>query len=57
MTTSPLPTEIEAKKAAARSWFEGLRERICAASERLEDQLPTAMPHAERPAGRFVRKP
>ena len=57
MTSSPLPADLEAKKATARAWFEALRERICAVFERLEDELPPQMPFADKPAGRFARKP
>ena len=41
---------------AARAWFEGLRDRLCAAFERIEDECD-AGPHAGLPAGRFARKP
>ena len=41
----------EDRKAAAESWFDDLRDRICAAFEALED----ALEGAERPAGRFQR--
>ena len=53
-TPSPLGDDIEARKDAARTWFESLRDRICAAFEKIEDDL--AGPHRDLPAGRFERK-
>src|SRR3982074_2153106 len=44
---------IEDRKARARAWFEALRDDICAAFEKLEDDAPASLyPGA---AGRFVR--
>jgi coproporphyrinogen III oxidase len=48
---------IETRKDRARVWFETLRDRIVAAFEGLEDALPAGAPLADRPAGRFERKP
>ena len=47
----------EARKARAHTWFETLRDDICAAFEALEAALPAHAPLAERAAGRFVRTP
>ena len=43
------------RKARARAWFEGLRDRICAAFEALEDAQASG-PFAGQPAGRFERR-
>jgi coproporphyrinogen III oxidase len=49
--------QIEARKTRARTWFEALRDDICAALEAVEDALPAGAPLAQNPAGRFVRTP
>jgi hypothetical protein len=46
---------IEDRKARAQRWFEALRDDICAAFERLEDDAPTSLYSGD--AGRFVRTP
>jgi coproporphyrinogen III oxidase len=48
---------IEQQKERAGDWFETLRDRIIAAFERLEDDLPAGAPLADRAAGRFARTP
>jgi coproporphyrinogen III oxidase len=48
-------SEIEARKARAKSWFEALRNDICAAFEELEDDAPASLYPAQ--AGRFGRTP
>ena len=49
-------TADEQQRGAARAWFEGLRDRICAAFERIEDDYAGAA-HNDVPAGRFERQP
>ena len=44
---------LEDRKAKARAWFEALRDDICAALEKVEDDAPSP----ENAAGRFVRTP
>jgi coproporphyrinogen III oxidase len=44
---------IEARKALAQNWFEALRDDICAALEKLEDDAPASL--YPGPAERFVR--
>ncbi|CCD90690.1 coproporphyrinogen III oxidase [Bradyrhizobium sp. ORS 375] len=46
---------IEDRKARARAWFENLRDQICAAFERLEDEAPAEL--FPRAPARFVRTP
>ena len=50
-------SQIEARKTRARTWFETLRDDVCAALEAVEDALPASAPLAQKPAGRFVRTP
>ncbi len=48
---------IETRKARARTWFENLRDEICAAFEALENALPASARHADHAPGQFVRTP
>src|SRR2546423_165199 len=48
---------IELNKASASAWFAELRDRIVAAFEAVEDDLPAGAEHHDRPAGRFVKTP
>jgi coproporphyrinogen III oxidase len=48
---------LETRKSRAESWFQSLRDNICAALETLEDQAAGPFfPEAQEP-GRFVRTP
>ena len=48
---------IEDRKAAAKTWFESLRDQITMALEAIEDALPQDAPLADRQPGRFKRTP
>lgn len=48
---------IDGNKAAARAWFERLRDDIVAALEKVEDDLPASAAGGKLTAGRFVRTP
>jgi coproporphyrinogen III oxidase len=50
-------SSVETCKARARTWFEALRDDICAALEALEEALPADAPFAGGSVGRFVRTP
>ena len=52
-----IPADPDARKAAARRWFEALRDDTCAAFEAIEDDLPADAPLSDKAAGRFVRTP
>ncbi|WP_207483364.1 oxygen-dependent coproporphyrinogen oxidase [Arenibaculum pallidiluteum] len=54
MTADRASTE-EDRKARASAWFAELRDRICAAFERIEDDL-SGGPHGPLAPGRFERK-
>jgi len=55
MTDPALSTTLDDHRQQAATWFRGLRDRICAAFEALEDEaLPALYPGAP---GRFVRTP
>jgi len=56
-TSAPLPREIETWKVQASAWFQDLRDQICQAFERIEDDLPSGAPMAYEVPGRFVRTP
>jgi coproporphyrinogen III oxidase len=49
--------KAEERKTHASAWFAELRDRITAAFEAIEDDLPAAAPLADRAPGRFLRKP
>jgi coproporphyrinogen III oxidase len=53
----PAPEILGQRQARARTWFEELRDQICAALERIEDELPAGAPLSKQQAARFIRTP
>lgn len=49
-----LPVDIEEKKTKASAWFRQVRDDLCAALERLEDEV--SAPSSDRKPGRFERE-
>jgi coproporphyrinogen III oxidase len=49
--------ELDRRRTRASAWFQDLRDDICSAFERLEDELPGGAPLAHEAPGRFVRTP
>ena len=49
--------DLETQKTRAATWFAELRDRIAAAFEALEDEIPDGAPLAGNAPGRFVRTP
>jgi coproporphyrinogen III oxidase len=45
------------RKAVASAWFSEVRDRVVAALEQVEDDLPQNAPQADLPAGRFTKRP
>ncbi|MBN8995505.1 MAG: oxygen-dependent coproporphyrinogen oxidase [Rhizobiales bacterium] len=52
-----MSASYETEKTRTATWFAELRDRITAAFEAIEDELPAGVPLSDRPAGRFVRTP
>jgi coproporphyrinogen III oxidase len=55
MTTAS--SSLDACKERARTWFEALRDDLCADFEALEAALPAQAPFGDKPPARFVRTP
>lgn len=52
-----LPDPIEERKTRVAAWFADLRDRIVAAFEGIETELPPGAPLGDRIPGRFMKKP
>jgi len=51
------PPALDDRKVRASTWFSEVRDRLVAALEAIEDALPAGTPLANRPAGRFHKRP
>ena len=51
------PVDLQRYQDTTRQWFERLRDQIYASFEKIEADLPVGAPLADRPPGRFVRRP
>ena len=51
------PPALDDRKVRASTWFGEVRDRLVAALEAIEDALPAGTPLADRPAGRFHKRP
>jgi coproporphyrinogen III oxidase len=45
------------RQQQVQTWFERLRDELCAAFDKVEEELPVGSQLADRPAGRFARTP
>ena len=50
-------SQLDARKARAKTWFEALRDDICAALEQLEAEAPATLYGSAGASGRFVLTP
>jgi coproporphyrinogen III oxidase len=50
-----VPDQVQAQKEKASAWFADLRDQICTAFEKLEDDLAPDAPFGDRDPGRFER--
>ena len=57
MAQEKFPEDLESWQRTAQAWFEALRDDLCAAFERLEDEAPALGGQQAGAAGRFVRTP
>lgn len=57
MTHASPDRDLDERKQRAQAWFQGLRDDLCAAFERMENDLPSTAPLSNQAAGRFVRTP
>jgi coproporphyrinogen III oxidase len=52
-----LPEGLEERKTRVAAWFADLRDRVVAAFESIEAELPREAPLGDKSPGRFVKKP